>query len=337
MVSLSAQARIDGIPAGGADWRHIGNSALDLGLASVATGPVARVWYSTSGDRLYANTASGHSYLTSDFEQWNPAGEVTVPPVSSSYALTLPESGAQVREAAVQPGRLYAYRRQVWRSDDGGAHWTALTSFRGTSLLGADVTDLTISPRDADEIAAAAGTGVWHSVDAGASWSGLNEFLPNLPAYRIVGTPAGTRGLRIGLTAAVRDLEWPPGEKTAWQPLSQPSVLATDAESRRTLSQLLRASITAAGSSGEYQYAGSADGRLWGSSDSGSTWRTFGSAGDSGPVTAIFVDPKDPRIALASSGAKPAGQSRGVHIRKTMNGGVFWDDLTANLPDVAAS
>ena len=51
------------------------------------------------------------------------------------------------------------------------------------------------------------------------------------------------------------------------------------------------------------------------------------------------MDPQDPRIALAILGARPsplAGMP-GTHVLRTLNAGVFWDDMTANLPDVAAT
>src|SRR5580698_7010493 len=51
-------------------WRHIGNSAMELALPSLATGAVDRVWYSPDGASLYAKTASGRVFQTSDFEQW---------------------------------------------------------------------------------------------------------------------------------------------------------------------------------------------------------------------------------------------------------------------------
>ncbi len=41
------------------DWRHIGNAAIDLGLADLATGPVARVWYSADGTMLLIQTSNG--------------------------------------------------------------------------------------------------------------------------------------------------------------------------------------------------------------------------------------------------------------------------------------
>ena len=55
----------------GLDWRHIGNSAIDLRLPSVATGPVDRVWYSTRWIRFYmrARHPAGLS-RPSNFEQW---------------------------------------------------------------------------------------------------------------------------------------------------------------------------------------------------------------------------------------------------------------------------
>src|SRR4051794_37266554 len=40
------------------NWRRIGGSAIELALASPATGPVNRVWFSPDGSRLYALTAS---------------------------------------------------------------------------------------------------------------------------------------------------------------------------------------------------------------------------------------------------------------------------------------
>src|SRR5947209_6177585 len=221
VCSSWAQTRVDAGIAGITEWRRIGNSAVDLGLASLATGPVARVWYSSAGDRLYAATASGRVFATTDFEQWTAVPDTPVPPLSSPPASALPEPGAQLREVVAQPGRRFAFRRQAWRSDDNGLHWTNLTAWRGSSVVGADIADLAASPRDPDEITVAAGTGVWRSMDAGASWTGLNQFLPNLPEFRILSTPAGTRGIRISLTAAARDLEWRPGEKNAWMPLAQ--------------------------------------------------------------------------------------------------------------------
>src|SRR2546429_1522331 len=44
-------------------WRRIGSAAIDLALASPATGPVSRVWFSADGSRLYALTPSGRERI----------------------------------------------------------------------------------------------------------------------------------------------------------------------------------------------------------------------------------------------------------------------------------
>ena len=77
------------------DWRHIGNSAIDLSLPSLATGPVDRVWYSADGFVLYAHTVSGRTFSTNDFEQWTLVSDPKiVPPAPDASALaSAPEPG----------------------------------------------------------------------------------------------------------------------------------------------------------------------------------------------------------------------------------------------------
>jgi len=61
-------------------------------------------------------------------------------------------------------------------------------------------------------------------------------------------------------------------------------------------------------------------------------------AGEVGAIEAIWVDPQDPRVAIAVFGARARPerpfQTTATHVLRTMNGGTAWDDLTANLPDV---
>src|SRR5579871_3362171 len=69
----------------GPEWRHLGNSALELGLPSLATGPVDRVWYSTDGAVLYAKTATGHIFQTTDFEQWQRVADPRIAPPTTRF------------------------------------------------------------------------------------------------------------------------------------------------------------------------------------------------------------------------------------------------------------
>lgn len=330
----SAFAQSDGLRT---DWRRIGNSAIELGLPSAATGPVDRVWYAADGNTLYARTHSGRTFQTVDFETWKPVADASITPPAENNppAPNPPEPGSRVR---TQRARMYAFARNVFRSDDGGDTWTNLTAYQGASILGAPLSDVAVSPSNPDEITVSNAAGVWRSVDAGLTWTGLNSSLPNLPIRRLFGVPAGMRGVRIGLSIdGAPELEWAPGEKDAWRVDGNADVLR-DAQWKQSASQALKAHITAVGSSGDVIYAGSDDGRLWASLDKGATWSGWSTV-QTGPVEGIFVDPKDPRIALAALGAHPGALPAGVqpvHVMRTMNAGLFWDDSTSNLPDVAA-
>jgi uncharacterized protein (TIGR03437 family) len=310
----------------------VGNPAMEVGLASPATGPAQTVWYSTDGARLYARTRAGRVFETTDFEQWTPAQVASEPLDAPAPTVDrLPEPGAKLAVAATAPGRIYAMGAQLYRSDDGGHSWTNLTAFHNQSIIGSGQHSVAVSPADPDQLAVANDFGVWRSMDGGLSWSGLNLQLPNLPVSRILATPAGTHGTRI-LVRGLGAMELPPGGE-AWQSTSdaQAEVEETAEEKAlRRISQALGTRITAVATSGQTVYAGSADGRIWVSLDAEGSWTASLRSSASGPVERIFADPSEPRVALAAIGGA------GTHVLRTTNTGGFWDDLTANLPDVPA-
>ncbi len=317
------------------DWRRIGGTAVDYSLASVATGPVDRVWFSADGERVFIRTSAGQVFETADGEAWKVSPDaapddgqaLVVPP----EGFALPEPDVRLRAATANRARVYAFGRGVHRSDDGGQSWTDLTDFRGRPIIGADARDLAVSPKDADVVLAANGFGVWRSVDGGLSWSGLNETLPNLPLVRIAGLPEGSHGARLLLEGGV-EVEWAPGEKRAWRP-APPSEKAGELATRRALSTALGAEITAVASISGFVYAGSQDGRIWVSQDDGRTWLPPREA-IGAPIEGFHADPGQARRALAVAGAAAAGR-KAPRVLRTFNGGLFWDDLTANLPEGA--
>jgi uncharacterized protein (TIGR03437 family) len=324
------------------DWHRIGNAALDLSLASTATGPIERVWFSEDGSRLYARAAADRTYVTQDFESWSlvPPAEATPIAPRDIGIERGPEPGARVRSQNGSVDRLYAIGRFVYRSDDGGARWVNLTAYRRSSILGDGMFDLAVSPRNSDELAVAAATGIWRSIDGGQSWTGLNDGFPNLPVWRLLGTPLDGRGVRLAVRVGneLSAFEWQPGEKAAWRP-TQDSGLARDTELQIELSATLKTQITAVAVAGDILYAGSADGRVWASRDRGRTWNQ-GPDQFAAPVRAIFADPRQPQLALAVLGPRFAdapASAPAPHVIRTTNAGGFWDDLTANLPDVGAN
>lgn len=305
------------------DWRKVGGSAVEWMLASPATGPVEQVWFSAGGGRLFIRTGSGRIFATSDFENWAPAPGAPdpVPPTTAS-AVRLPDPTAHVVGSSADPLRIYALGEQLSRSEDGGRSWTNLTQFESASVVGSGQHSLAVSPQDPDELVLANQEGVWQSLDGGLSWAGLNQTLPNLPVRRILSTPSGTAGTRIE-TDGFGVLELPPGGST-WFPATG-AAPPNDAALRQRYSAELRTNISAVGTAGSMVYAGAGDGRIWVSFDGGRTFRAS-RLETSSAVERIYVDPSEPRVALA------ALHGPGPRVMRTTSSGNLWDDLSANLP-----
>ena len=252
----------------------------------------------------------------------------------------IPEPGIKLAAQTASSGRVYGAGLNVYRSDDGGVSWQNLTAYKGQSILGSGLADVAMSPRDSDEVTVASASGVWRSVDGGITWSGLNEFLPNLPAGHLLAVPSGANGVRLSVADGGAEIEWAPGEKSAWKPLNSSDV-RSDQNVKAALSIVLNRTVTAIQTAKDFVYSGDSEGRLQVSSDGGGTWGTsFRASADSGPVQAIWVDRNDARVAIAVLGARSGSasdQSRPVYVVRTMNGGIFWDDITDNLPDNASA
>ena len=265
------------------DWRRIGNSAVQHPLGDVATGPIERVWYTADGN-ISVRTRSGVTWYF-DGERWRI--DTGIPPAANERQ---------------RGNRTYRIDNDAFRSDDGGATWLNLTSYRGVSLLGGSLSDLAVSPQNPDDIVAANDFGIWRSLDAGATWAGVNQELPNLSILRIVTAPQGVTGLRAITDSLL--LEWMPGQRSAWAPVGPPSADLLAAVERR----------------GIFVYRGNADGSVQVTRDGVAvSVAQFGS-----PVTRFWVDSRDGSIALAIAGNR---------VMRTLNGGLSWDDITGSLPD----
>ena len=330
MAGLLAHALPGQAPAAAAkpDWRRVGTLTLAEGLPSPsAGGPVERVTFLADG-ALVAGLPGGRFWRTADGAAWT-AVETAPPTEPAAAATRLPEPGALVRESRRGPALVYAGGEQVWRSEDGGRTWRNLTQLRQGSLLGARVNDLAADPENPDRVAVAAATGVWISLDGGLSWQGWNENLPAFRAARIVAAPARGRGLHVALAGAAgtKVVEWAPGFRLGWLPTA-----GVDKEEllRGAYGRILNAKLSAAAEGGGAQYAGSDDGRLWASLDSGQSWRPASNSNALSEVRRIVTDPQDGRFALA---ALAGSEGKGTRVLRTLDGGATWDDLTADLPE----
>ena len=309
------------------NWRRVGDSAMDLLLASPATGPVERVWYSESGGTLYARTRSGKVFETSDYQVWLPSQNVAEPAMQPVPPLArVPENG--VRLVNVGFGRVYAAGQQLFRTDDGGRSWANLTAFKTDSVIGLGQRSVAVSPVNQDQIVVANNFGVWRSMDGGLSWAGLNELLPNLRIKRILATPKGTAGTRVEIEG-VGAMELAPGG-TVWQGVDDPTP-ANDAARLKAYSERAGVAVSAYGKSDKTIYAGTADGHILISRDDGATFTATDTGRASGPVERIFVDAARPDVALAALGG-----TNSPHVLRTTNSGTFWDALDSNLPNAPA-
>jgi uncharacterized protein (TIGR03437 family) len=317
----------------GANWRKVGSSAVELMLASPATGPVDRVWFNGDGE-LFARTRSGKVFHTVDFETWAQAASATEPSEPmAGQPVRLPEPGARV---IVMPrSRLYSLGRQLMRSDDEGHTWVNLTGFKAESVIGGAQHSVAVSPVNADQLVVANDYGVWRSMDGGLSWAGLNQFLPNLAVKRILSTPSGTAGTRVE-SESLGVLELPPGG-SAWLPAPArldgrfENEAARQGSTLQLFSTKTGVKIVSYGQAEGTVYAGSIDGHIWVSIDNGASFRLTATDRASGPVERIFVDPTRPQTALAALGG-----ANGPHVLRTTNGGNFWDALDSTLPNAPA-
>lgn len=303
------------------DWRRVGNTVMDLSLASPAGGPVSRVWFSSDGSRFFARTQSGKVWETTDFEAWQPAN--AEPPERTPANSSGPE-GAFAVAHPLRASRMYAAGNNAYRSDDGGLNWTNVSRVGSESILGGPLVDAVVSPRDADEVVVAGTQGLWRSVDGGESWTGLNDGFPNLPVERILATSGGDQDFRIA--AGGHELSWPSGEKIAWRVPGE-SMLARENILVERAAASIGGAVSAVAASGEMVYAGTADGRLYFSRDRGTNWGASGMVAGAGRVTRIRIDLQDPNVAVAVTDSRTRGR-----VLRTNTAGVFWEDLSSNLP-----
>jgi len=303
-----------------------------LGLPSPAGGRADRVWFAAGGSGLRAMLPGGEVWGTENLETWSRRDEAP-PAVDLAESATLPEPSAKTRARTVRSAVVYGIGRDVWRSSDGGQHWANLTSYRGVSILGGRVRELAVHPNDSDRIAVASDTGIWLSFDGGATWTGLNEGLPGFRIRRITAAAEGATGVRIQAEAAGSwtEMEWMPGQRAGWVPILGGRI-DQETAMRAELSRLAGVEFTAVAWSGDSRFAATPDGRLWSSLDQGRTWRE--SQPDADEIEQIWAHPSDTRVALAVTGGR-AGL--GARVLRTVNGGVYWDDLTANLPPGAVT
>jgi uncharacterized protein (TIGR03437 family) len=287
-------------------WKRVAGVSINAGLAGLASGPVIAVWYAAGTGTLLAETESSRIFETTDYIHWR-LNTAAAPPATSaaSAAISLPEAGARVQAAG---NRLYATgHSNIFASDDNGRTWLNLTGFNSRSVIGDGFTALAVAPRNPQEIAAANRFGVWRSLDGGLSWTSVNEDLPNLVVRKLI--DRRTVALADGGIESVSAGVW------TVQRGSDPEISL-----RARATAAIHADVSAATAGSNAAYAGTADGRLF-ASRGGAAWNEAPRIA-AGMITRIWMDAERTDVALAASG---------THLYRTVNGGLFWDEVTGGL------
>ena len=325
-------------------WTQLGDYGISAGLAGPRGAAVAFVGTSLDGASLIAVTATGRAWTSGDHDSsWQPLETLNPAllfrPERADAASAMLD--AVVARHPYRAGWQYALGADLHLSKDGGATWTALTNEAVQPMIGANPTAIAFDPADPERLFVSTDAGLWRSSDSGLSWVSLNAALPNFPAGRFRELAPGAPPL---FEADGVGPSFLPGGARRWIAGNGP-VVAPAASKSATFANFLDAgsielpapkqepgltTLAISGGAEPLRMAGTADGKLWLSSDTGRSWRLAGKGlpdGDGRRIADLWLDPASPLAAIAVFSGRQGGR-----VFRTVDGGDGWDDLTADLP-----
>lgn len=150
--------------------RNNGASWMRLAFPSAAR---SSAMFIPNANTVYVGTSDGRIFRT----QWTGSAW------GALSALATPRASANMSDIKVDPNnaqRLWVTYStiggaRVFRSDDGGAHWTD----RSAGLPALPMTTVEVDNANSNRIWVAADLGVYQSLDGGATWANFSASLPN--------------------------------------------------------------------------------------------------------------------------------------------------------------
>jgi len=328
-------------------WTLLGDHALSAGLAGPRGGGLPFVGFTADGSRLTVVTGSGRAWASSDQgSSWQ-----RLENLDAALLFRLERADAATPDGVIvavrhpfRAGWLYGLGADLFLSRDDGAAWTALTNEAEQPMIGARPSAIAFDPADPERVFVATEAGLWRSADGGLSWVSLNAALPNFPSgrFRELGPGAPPIFDADGVGPALL-----PGGAQRWILANIAPGGGSPASASAAFERFLdtgdiqiaparpdRGPVTALAVSGgaepPLRMAGTAEGRVWLSADAGRSWRAAGGGlpvPGGRPVADLWLDPQSPLAAVAVfAGAE------GPRVFRTVDGGLLWDDLTADLP-----
>jgi hypothetical protein len=223
-------------------------------------------------------------------------------------------------------------RQDVARVSGGAQDNGSLRNWSGTafnSIGGGDGTTNLIDPTNQNKVYACSQNGsCTRSTDGGTTRSSFGStvsdrrnwvtpivFDPNNPAVMYY---AGNRVNRSTNSAA------------SWSVISPDLTRGNGGIGGATFGTVT--TLAVARSDGRVIYAGTDDGRVWVTRNTGGSWTEVTAGLPTRWVTRIEVDPGNANTAYVSISGYRNGDP-GAHVFKTTNGGTVWQDVSAGLPD----
>ena len=330
--------------ASAATWRRVGGTGISAGLAGPAGDAVEDAWFSADGQRLYVPLRAAGVWASSDTGLTWARAERPGDDLRASLEATKQPGSASV--SVRNPYRAsvhYMLGEHLLRSDDGGRAWTNLTRTAGGSVIGRWQSALAISPANAELIVVGNSRGLWKSHDAGVSWASLNHRLPNFPSVRFLdgrsgGAPRlashlGTlelyrAGGPPGWIASAKDHDdgqgprLPDGYAATRRLWHAGRAISPDLTGCGSGPDCASHSVSAAAIAGRHLWAGTTNGLIWLSNDSGETWDLKWSSPARSAVTSLWAASDGPAAATIAGG----------RVLRLSGRGSQWLDISADLP-----
>ncbi|HEY2370967.1 MAG TPA: hypothetical protein VGH82_00320 [Gaiellaceae bacterium] len=295
---------------GGRTWAAADNGLVSTLIPSLALAP-------GSSKILYAGGYGGVFKSTDGGRTWRLEGGLGTSPVDT---LAFDPKNRRTLYAAE------SWRGALFKSSDAGAHWLRMqTSFPSNGIRA-----LAIDPRHPRTIyvaecgGACAGGTFQKTSDGGATWT------------RVTGIPWAVQSLAIDpqhpnivfAGTARGDIFRSSDGARSWHQVATPPTLPRS-------HQYAIVTIAIDPRNPDNVYGGRRSGGIVKSSDGGQTWSRANTGLTDRHVNALAIDPRDPRIVYASTGA-PSTDAPAAVFRST-DGARTWHPLDAGLPAVGVT
>jgi photosystem II stability/assembly factor-like uncharacterized protein len=305
----------------GAHWAPAGLPPQVFSVEAIAVAPSApNILYAGVFDQgsdpggVYASTDGGVSWIRRNQGlDGLDAQTVAVPPGS--------------------PGVIYAGLdlQGLYRSANSGQRWARVT-LPGAPAAGTPLVDFEIAPSADSTFYALALSWLWQSTDAGAAWTEVSSGESDDPYLRLLRVdPADPFRLwgagELSVSGLPRVQTVPLLRSTdggdSWATVPTPDLGCEIFDLQFALSSPATLYVAGAKSADSINFCKLTQGSLFRSTDDGATWTEADSGLAAPSITALAVDPLDPRLVYAGTGGEYVFDN-GDGVWKSADGGLTW-------------